>query len=265
MISGCSQYVQWISRSLVGDLSADEEKALDGHLAACPSCRNERDAFAETVRLLQSAEEEPAPRHFFVYPEEGILKPWQLFRQMMPRWQAATAGVIAVILAFGVLGVFGIQVKAQQEGWTLSFGRGGASAGIDTAALKAEILQAAEENNREAAREWIRNIQLEIARSHEDLTDQQRLMLAGSLSDLESRITGRLDLTAAELRSGNEKSMVDLYRTLSLEQQQQVNAVQTRIDGVIESQQERTRETDAVLETLLQVAELRFRPTGDQK
>ena len=265
MISECSEYVQWISRSLVGDVSAEEQKALDGHLAACPSCRNERDAFAETVRLLQSAEEEPAPRHFFVYPEEKAFKPWQHFRQMMPRWQAATGGVIAVILTFGVLGVFGIQVRAQQDGWTLSFGRGGASAGIDTAALKAEILQAAEERNRETAREWIQNIEFEIARSHADLTDQQRLLLAASLSDLESRVASRLNLTAAELRSSTEKSMVDLYQTLSLEQQQQGNAVHTRIDGVIENQQERAHETDAVLETLLQVAELRFRPTGDQK
>ena len=265
MTSECSKYEQHIPRSFVGDLSPEDQQALDLHLAACTGCRTEQERYAETLRILESADDVPVPRHFFVYPEERVANPWQLFRQLMPRWQAAAVVFAALVVLLGVFSISGITVRADRGAWTLSFGRADNAPGPDVAALKAEILQIVEERNREAALGWIQNLRSEIAGSRNELTQQQQVQLVAALATLESRLDSRMAATADDIRSGTQKSQADLYQTVSLQRSQDLNALNARLDSVAENAESRARETDAILETLLQVAELRIRQTGEQK
>lgn len=60
----CDEIVEWISASLDGELSADEQTALDEHIARCPACS----ALLDDLRALHTAaadwEEVPAPAGF---------------------------------------------------------------------------------------------------------------------------------------------------------------------------------------------------------
>jgi hypothetical protein len=249
----------------MGDLTAEEQQALDLHLRACPSCQGERDQYEETLRLLQSTDDEPVPRHFFVYPEERKVNPWQLFRQLMPRWQAAAVCVAALVVLIGAVSIIGVQVRADQGGWTVSVGRPGSAPAADTAALKAEILRTTDERNQEVIREWVRALRVEMSRSRTELTEQQQDLLAASLTSLESRLNNRMALTADEIKTGSQKAIGDMYQAVSLQQDENVNAINARLDKAAASNELKFNQTDAILETLLQVAELRIRQTGEQK
>lgn len=265
MTSECSRYEQHIPRSFVGDLSPEEQQALDLHLAGCAGCRAEQERYAETVRILGTADDVPVPRHFFVYPQERSASPWQLFRQMTPRWQAAAAVFATLVVLLGVSAISGTTVRADRGAWTLSFGRGADAPALDVDALKAEILQAAEQRNRETALVWIQNLRTEIAGSRNELTQQQQVQLVAELSMLESRLSSRIAATADDIRTSTQKSDAELYQAVSLQRSQDMNAWNARVDAVTQSAEGHARETDAILETLLQVAELRIRQIGEQK
>lgn len=265
MISECSEQSHRIPASFVGDLSEDEQQKLSRHLASCPACRMEHERYAETLLLLRSAEDEAVPRHFFVYPPEPAQNPWQLFRQLLPRWQVATSGVALLILMTGILALSGFQVHADTGAWTVGFARWTSQPSLDIAALKAEILQAAAEKQRQADAALIQMVRSEIANSGADLSQQQQIRLAAVLTALESRFNDRLAVTAEDIRGTTQKSLADLHRSLSLQHEQGLEAVNTRVDGLAGYFEERSRQTDSILETLLDVVELRVRQTGDQK
>lgn len=265
MTSECSINQQRIPRSFVGDLAEEELRALELHMADCLPCRAEHERYGETLQMLRSAGDEPVPRHFFVYPQEHASNPWQIFRQMMPRWQAATALVVLAFLTVGIAAASGLQVRKDSGSWALSFGIGRSEAPIDINALKADILRTAEERNREFAIGYIQTLRSEITGSRLDLTQQQQVQLAAAFSSLESRLGQRIDAAAENVRAGSQKTAIDLYQTVSAQQTQDMNAVNTRIDKVADAVDTKARQTDTILETLLQVANLNLKQPGDPK
>ena len=69
---------------------------------------------------MKAVDNEPVPRHFFVYPEERNLNPWALFRLLKPRWQAITAAVAGLFILASIGGVMSftrseIDVAALEE------------------------------------------------------------------------------------------------------------------------------------------------------
>ena len=265
MTSECSEHQKHIPRSLVGDLTVEEQQALDLHLAACPPCKGEYGRYAETLRLLQSTGDEPVPRHFFVYPQERGANPWKLFRQLMPSWQVAMACVTGLFVFFAIAAIAGLQIRSDQAGWAVSFGRGSATAAIDAIALKADILKTAEDRNREAALGWIKDMRSEIANSRTELTQQQQIQLVAALTGLESRLTNRMALTTDEIRTGTKESIATVYRAVSLQHQEDMQTISARVDRVAADGEVSARRTDAILDMLLQFPNLSLKPTGEQK
>jgi hypothetical protein len=263
MVSECREYQEWIPRSLAGDLSAQEQRRLDLHLAGCAPCREEQTRYAHTLEMLKSVEDEPVPRHFFVYPPERAAGPWQLFRQLMPGWQVATAGALAALVFFAVAAVSGIRFQSAQGSWSLTFGRSGAPGAVDIAALKADILKTSEEKNRATAMAWIRDLRAELI-SRTDLTQQQQMQLVEALSGIETRLNGRMNATADTMRTGVEKANAELYQTVTLQRDQDLNQLNTRLDNVTEANTAKFRQTDEILETLLQIV-TNLKQPGEQK
>jgi hypothetical protein len=265
MIARCSQHQQYIQRSLVDDLTPEEQLALNQHLAGCPSCRAEHDRYAHALRQLQSYGEEPLPRHFFVYPEEVETKPLQLFRRMTPIWQMATASLAALLLMVGVAAAFHVQFRSDHGAWTLSFGRPVIQGVSDLAAFKADILKTAEQKNQEAALTWIQDLRDELARTHADVNQEQKTQLVAALSSMETRLDNRIALTADDTRAATQKSLVDLYQMLSQQRDHDLNVINSRFSLDADSRAVKTRETDVILDTLLQVANLNLKQPGEQK
>jgi len=238
----CREHREKIAQHLLGDLTAGESRSLETHLAACPGCRSELDRYAEVLHRLPAAGDEPVPRHFFVYPEERTLNPWRLFRMMRPAWQAATALVAGLFLLGGLAGIAG-------------FARGG----VDAAALREDILRAAAEQNRRDGEALLVQLRAEIARSGSDLTERQKAELAAALRLLDSRMAGRLQQTEGRAREDAQRMAVDVYRTVTQQRARDLDLINLRFDGIETKYALETRQTDAILGTLLQVAELKLR------
>jgi len=81
MNSGCSEHQKDIAAHFLGDLDESKKQALEAHLATCSQCRSEWESYTRTMEQLASAGEEEIPRHFFIYPEESVSNPWQLFHE----------------------------------------------------------------------------------------------------------------------------------------------------------------------------------------
>jgi predicted anti-sigma-YlaC factor YlaD len=264
MSEGCSEYQQVLQQSLVNDLTAQEQLALNQHLAGCASCRAEHDRCTHTLRQLQSYGEEPLPRHFFVYPDELETKPWQLFRRLTPLWQTATASLAALLFMVGVAAAFHVQFRSDHGAWTLSFGR--ATAGIpDPVSFKADILKTVEQKNQEAALAWIQGMRDELERTHADITQEQKTQLVAALSVLETRLDDRIALAADDTKTATQKSLVDLYQMLSQQREHDLNAIDSRFTLDADNHAVKARETDVILDTLIQVANLNLKQPGEQK
>jgi hypothetical protein len=263
MVSECGKYQEWIPRSLAGDLSADEQQHLDLHLAGCAPCREEQARYAHTLEMLNTLEDEPAPRHFFVYPPERAANPWQIFRQLTPRWQIASAATLALLVLFSLAAVSGFRIESDRGAWAVGFGRAGSRGGVDVASLKADVLKAVEARNQANAMALIQDLRAELV-SRTDLTPQQQMQLVEALSGIETRFNSRMNITVDALRAGAEKANLELYQTVSVQRDQDLNRVNTRIDNIAEASEAKFRQTNEILETLLQIV-ANLKQPGDQK
>jgi plasmid stability protein len=130
---------------------------------------------------------------------------------------------------------------------------------IDTVALQAEIVRIIEEKNRKEKTEWVRTLRAEIARSNRSLTEQQRTVLQAALTGLESRMNDRLTTTARVLEEGTKQSLDSLYQAVSLDRERDNASTRALINRVALGAEARNSQTDVILDTLLQVADLRTR------
>jgi hypothetical protein len=134
----------------------------------------------------------------------------------------------------------------------LSFGRSTGPSPVDVAALKADILRTAEERNRENAIGWIQNLRSEVG-ARSELSQQQQMQLVTALENLETRLNNRITSTAEDIKAGTMRANVELYQTVSLQREQDVHRVNTRLDNVVEAHETKSRQTDEILDTLLQI------------
>jgi hypothetical protein len=238
----CNEYQKNIAQFVLGDLTAGETQSLEDHLATCPHCRAEQEIYFQMLQLMKAADNEQVPRHFFVHPEEKNLNPWALFRLMKPHWQAITAAVAGLFILAGIAGV-------------MSFTR----SETDVSALKRDILKATEQKNQEARANWLQEVRAEIARSQAELSQQQKTELTIALTRLDSRLTGRMTAAEGRMRDDSNQLAVNLYRTVAQDRARDLSLIDLRFDRVETRNAIETRQTDAILDTLLQAAELRLK------
>jgi len=238
----CSEYQKNIAQYLLGDLTAEETQSLEDHLATCPHCRAEQASYVQTMQAMKAVDNEPVPHHFFVYPEESNLNPWTLFRLLKPHWQAITAAVAGLFILASIGGI-------------MSFTR----SEMDASALKRDILKAAEQKNQEARANWLQEVRAEIARSQTELSQQQKAELTTALTRLDSRLTGRLTATEGRMRDDTKQLAGTLYRTVAQDRARDLSLIDLRFDRIETRNAIATRQTDAILDTLLQATELRLK------
>ncbi len=265
MNSECNQFQQWIRQNLVGDLPPADLEALNQHVATCSACHAEHDAYVETLNRLQTYGEEPIPHHFFVYPRESEARPWQLFHRLSPFWRAATAGAAVFTILLTVAAASQMRVQTDHGALTLSFGRAAALSASDLNTVRDEILQAAEQKNRENTAALLQDLRAQFDRTRADMTQEDQLRLVAAVNTLEARLDNRIALTADDIRTGTQKSMAELYQLLSQQQDRNLATISTRLDTESISRETKEKQTDAVLDTLIQVANLNLKQPGEQK
>ncbi len=264
MSTGCEHFRNHIPRAMSADLDPVEQQALDRHLAECAPCSQEKELYAQTFGSLRSLEDVPVPRHFLVYPEERRVDPWQLFRNMSPAWQGVLASAVFILLIFSGTAAARLRVRFEDGALVVAFGRStpartapAPAPVLDTAALEARILQMVAERNRKEDLEWVRTLRAELAQSHKAITRNQRTQLEAVLGNLEARMNVHLDQTARALDDRTSQSLATFYQAMKRQRESDLALVDSKLDRLALSGEKKSNETDAILETLLQVADLK--------
>lgn len=246
MASDCKEQQGKIARLLIGDLTEDERQSLEAHLTACAVCRSEREGYARTLDLLQSSQDEPVPRHFFVHPEGRNSNPWQLYRRMKLRWQWLAAAAAVLFLLAGTAAVSKFRLRSDASGWTIDFAN---SARI--AALEEEISILKAERNGYATTEQVLAMQSGLNVILGDLSGQQQLLLT-ALDLQDSKQTGQLMAAEARWRKDTGELVSALYQNVSGHREQDLEHIGSRFDNLEMSQAVQARQTNAILTALTQ-------------
>ncbi len=261
MNSECEIFRQQAAQQILGDLSPEHQARLNEHLANCSSCSEEQQQYSTTLQVLRSVQDQDVPRHFFVSQEDRPT-PWALFRQLSRTWQLATASATLGLLLLSGAAVARLQVG--MSGGMLYAGFGPLPAiqtappepSLDVAQLEARILQAAARRSQEEDLNWVRNLRQEWDHALQGVSAEQRQLLSAALTHLEDRIGARITLTADGLREETASAQHQLYRTLLYQREQDLSLVNERVNRLAAASEARTNQTDAILETLIQVADL---------
>lgn len=266
MRAECSHYRNLIPRAIMGELSTEEQQSLNLHLAECAPCGHEHSQYAETLHQLRSVSDVPIPRHFFVYREERAESPWQVFRRMSVAWQGAIAAAALLFAVLTISAAFRANIRWENGAWILSFGKSVApnippvqAPPVNAADIEARILKVVEERNRMEKLEWVRTLRIELEQSNRSTTEQQHKILQVALSDLELRLGSQINTTAKALEDRSDRAFTNLYQVISTERERDLATFNTRLNRLAANDEVRGNQTDAILETLLQVAELKLR------
>jgi Putative zinc-finger len=261
----CEDHRKRILEASIEDLSPEEHHALEAHLADCPSCAEERRLTLDIVQQLRSESDVAVPRHFFVSGEECRPTPWSLFQQMTLTWKAATAMTLLAVGVLAAMAVSSFQIRTQTDGVTLSLGKPAepqqstAPSPVNVDSLKADILQALEEKSRQERLLWVQDTRKELALSSRRLTQKQQKSLEAALAELEARVNDRMITRDLALQANWKQSLGDLYGTIQVQRKRDLLATKNGIDRLAARGEVRSSETEAILGTLLQVAEYKMK------
>ncbi len=265
MNDGCNEYRDQISQSLMEGLSGDQQKALDKHLAECAPCAWEQRLYRDVLSQIRLARDVDVPRHFFVYPDEGRPNLWQVFRGLSLAWKGAVGAAALATLVLCVFIVANLEIRAEPGSYTVRLGKPSQPVplpqppAVNLEELKADLLRILEERSRNDKIEIVRTLRSELARSESTLTKRQRLLLGTALVDLESRVNSRVVDTATNLENGTQRSLAVMYRAFETQRTQDLSSINERLSRIAVSGEIKSNQTDAILETLLQVAEFRMK------
>lgn len=109
---GCDKYIDWISAALDGELTAEERRELDSHLAVCPECAALFEALGDQSRALRELDADfPAGLHDRILSslpaQQSPAKKNNVIR--WKRWGTLAACLVLVIAA-GAFGRFGFRM-----------------------------------------------------------------------------------------------------------------------------------------------------------
>jgi hypothetical protein len=262
MATECSKYRALIPAGMLGDLGSEEQDALRRHLSECAPCRGEQELYSGTFTLLRAEKDVPVPKHFFVHEEESRTKPWQLVRSMPFAWQGVLAAVAVVVLVASAAALSRLQVRAEAGALMIGFGSLPAlqtTPPVDPAELEARVLRAVSERSRAESAEWTRTLRAEIATSERTLTRRQRDFVDRALAGLEARMAHSVTAAMTSLEHRTDRTVSGLYQAVSTQREADLAAIENRFNRIAVNGEIKSSETDAILEALLEVAELRTR------
>ena len=253
MDSKCDSYQEKIAAWALDDLSDADRRELEAHLDICPRCRLEKEGFAQTVGLLTSAEDAPAPRRFFISPDPPPVSPWRLFPQMPFPWRAAFTGVFVLTLLLSGAALSQFHVRSGSEGLSMGFGRGD----FNTAALREEFLRAAAEDSQKNQRQLMEEVRDEIARLQAGENSRAQ-KLEEILVKLDSRIDGRVERSEEQVRQDTAMMIAVLYQELARQWKHDMELVNLRLELAQLSESLNMRQTEKTLGTLLQYVNMNY-------
>jgi len=261
----CSHFRELIPRALLGDLETGRAAELEEHLAGCEQCRAEREQYRGTIEQLAAVEDEPVPGHFFVPADARNTSFRDLFAAVPWPWRLAAAGAFTALLVLAGLGLSSLQFRAAGGVYAFSFGRplpnldNNAKSEAAIRALRAETRTFVEQTIQSERKQYLATLRSELDRSSGRLNQEQRQFLQTALNDIEKRMDDRITTSGAAIASQTAGSMDTLYATLQAQRRQDLALIRKSITDTARVSEANDRQTQEVLTTLLEVADLQIK------
>ncbi len=265
MSEKCQQFRDLIPRAVVEDLEPDLKTQLEGHLSACAECREEHSLCEATLGTLRTEQDVPVPRHFFVQPDAERIDAWQALRRLAFPWKLALASVLAAAFLVGVLAFSDFRFRAENGVYAFSFGQPlpetvtQAEVEDQVRAVRAELERWVDQKVASERQLYLATLKAEVQKADgRGLTPEQRTILQAALSETENRLTNRIDTAGAVLETRMAHSVTSLYDTMQSQRAQDLRGIRATISASAMQNEASDRQTQEVLSTLLEVAELRM-------
>ncbi len=266
MSDKCQEYKELIPRALLEGLEPDLKARLESHLSACAECRDEKALYEATCQDLNAMEEVPVPRHFFVSPDSERIGILQLLARLAFPWKLAlaTGSLAMLLLAASALSDF--RFRAENGVYAFSFGKplpeqaSRAQVEEQVKALRTELEGWVEQKVKSERQRYLTALKAEVEKADSrGLTPQQSLMLRTALAEAENRMADRIDSEGAALETRMAGSVTSLYDTVQAQRAEDLISIRGTISAAAIRNEANDRETNEVLSTLLEVADLRIR------
>ncbi len=261
MSAQCNQYRDRILKSLLKDLNSEDQESLQAHLAECRTCASDRALSIDTLRQLRCQMDVPVPRHFLVSgPRRSST--WSSLADMGLAWRAGLAAAVLLIVALAGFALGNLHFRTGSGEFTVVIGKLPeppslpSVQAVDLQALKFELLRTLEENSRHQNMELAQSLRRELAKRNASSTRRQQKVFEVVLADWEGRMNERFLKTAAAIEDRTERSLAEMYRSIQKQRQTDFTLMTDRLNRVAAQGQVRSIQTDEILATLLQVADL---------
>jgi len=109
----CSKYIDWISAALDGELTAEDRRELDGHLAVCSECAALYEQLSAQSRALRELDAEfPAGLHDRIMGSLPAQDTPAKKKNNVIRWKrwGTLAACLVLVVAIGAFGRFGFRM-----------------------------------------------------------------------------------------------------------------------------------------------------------
>jgi hypothetical protein len=249
MTAQCDTFRERIAQALVEELPAAEAEALRVHVAQCAACAEEERLYVTTLSALRPSDEE-VPRHFFVYPQERS----STFRDVFALLSIGRKAALAACAAAVVLAV----VVAGRAPRTASPDTARLPAQVDTAALRAELLRIVDARLAADRRETVAVVRAELEQFRSASGARDRAAFERALASLETRMNERLVGAASEMQTTTGRALTAMYQNLEEGRRRDLGVLDDRVSRVAAQGEIKGNQTDAILQTLLEFAELRL-------
>lgn len=259
MADMCERCRNQIGPCLVGDLEPQERRELERHLSECTDCRLVRQEMEQALQALSSLEDVDVPRHHFVHDRSSGLVPGGLQGPLSWAWKGAWAALLGVFLISAGLLLSGLQIRIGSGSLTLAYGALPPESSLDSDALRRELVDLLEDRLHSRETVWMEQVRSEIRDAGDLLTQEQKREFTAILERVDSRwdvqLEQKSDLLAAECKAG----MAGLYRTLYTQHRDDIDHLGSRIEIMNVRDEIRGSQTDALVSTLVQFADLQSR------
>lgn len=243
----CETYIEWIKDEIAGELSTDRQQQLEAHVEQCGSCSQERLTLKSLAAELRRLGEEPVPRHFYVFDEPSETTRW---------WQGrrALAAAATLFVVTSALFITQTNVTITEGATTITWGQPSSLQPEQDQALKQEMLTAfrqvaVEENTRLAAS--LRSEFLQVLKDSEIDRDEQLRKLVSATED---RLSEAIQTGDEEVQAELEDALLNLYRTIAFQRQQDLTLINRRINNLAAIDQVQAEQTDTMMAAMIELA-----------
>lgn len=253
----CEVCQQWIKQHLAGELDDEPRLRMEVHLESCAGCVRERAALERTLLHLHELEDETPPRHFFVYKDHRRVA--GIRRLLSPAawgWGPTAAAGGAVVVVFLIL-IFGrTSLEWEQGRLTLSFGTAPDRV-ASSSQLSPESMDAVRYVIREENHKWADQVQRQLNEALSRAANEDRKAARELVAALGSRLEQHLQLQDDENRQLLQAALEQWGSVLARQRQEDLQRIQQVLKQFAANDRFQAGQSDAILATLVRIADSR--------